>query len=156
MKYSFYLLVAACICSFTTDNPKAAFEKLKQLAGGTWVMQGRSKLICEQWKIKDNNTLSSNGFSIRAKDTIWQERVELVLKSNHLSYISAVANQNEGNAVAFKYTGEDNGVFTFSNAGHDFPQHINYEFINKDSLHAWINGKQEGKEARVDFYYRRK
>lgn len=39
----------------------------------------------------------------------------------------------------------------FQNLLHDFPQSITYESNQADSLHAWIEGVEQGKYRREDF-----
>jgi hypothetical protein len=156
MKIGYLPAVFAFLSFIPGDNdPANDFRKLKQLTGGTWIMQGKTRQVCEQWKQKDAHTLAGRGFYVQANDTSWQESVELVLQNNILSYISTVIDQNEGKSVLFRYAGSENGAITFSNPQHDFPQNITYQFIGKDSLHAWISGRQNGKAREAHFYYKR-
>lgn len=157
MKIGYLPVIFALLSFIPGDNdPVNDFQKLKQLTGGTWVMQGKNRQVCEQWKQKDAHTLVGQGFYIQATDTSWQESVELILRDNTLTFISTVIDQNQGKSIFFRYAGSENSAFTFSNPEHDFPQNIAYQFIGKDSLHAWISGRQGGKERESHFYYRRR
>lgn len=152
-----YVPLAACaLFAFVADTSRDSFQRLKQLAGGTWVQKGNTRQVCERWMVKDDHTLTGRGFYVRGTDTSWQEQVQLALAGDSLTYTSVVANQNDGTAVVFRLIPSESNVFTFTNPQHDFPQHISYQFIGKDSLHAWISGQAGGRERRVDFYYARK
>jgi hypothetical protein len=155
------ILVFAAIVSFTVVKQTSSFEQLQVLAGGTWVMKAKTSTICEEWEKKNNNLLTSRSYRVKGKDTTQQETVALSLQANEIYYTSTVPDQNNAKPVPFKLIESKGMKFTFSNPQHDFPQRIIYEFVNRDSLHAWIEGTyiSEGttvpKEIRRDFYYAR-
>jgi hypothetical protein len=49
----------------------------------------------------------------------------------------------------------DSNNFIFENKEHDFPQRIIYHIVNKDSVHAWIEGTHDGKAGREDYFFAR-
>jgi hypothetical protein len=161
MKKTVLILLSASLLSFTVTRQPALFGKLHILAGGTWVMKTKVSAICEEWKMKNNLQLTSRAYRVKGKDTVQQETVLLSVQGNDIYYTSTVPNQNDAKPVPFKLVEAKGMKFTFSNPEHDFPQRIIYEFVNKDSLHAWIEGTfiSEGttvpKEIRRDFYYSR-
>jgi hypothetical protein len=151
-----FVTVIACIMLLSFVNiPNGIFTKMHELTGGTWVMTTPKGKLCEQWKKLDENTLVNRAFKVAGPDTTWLETVRLEQRGNAINYISTVANENEGKPVSFTLIDASNDHFTFSNPSHDFPQRIIYHFVAKDSLHAWIEGKYNGKEGRKDFYYKR-
>jgi hypothetical protein len=161
MKKTALILLPAILLSFTVAKQSTLFGKLHILAGGTWVMRTKVSAICEEWKLKNNIQLTSRSYRVKGKDTVQQETVLLSVQGNDIYYTSTVPNQNDAKPVPFKLVETKGMKFTFSNPQHDFPQRIIYEFVNKDSLHAWIEGTfiSEGttvpKEIRRDFYYSR-
>jgi len=138
----------------TTVYQESSFKKLYPLAG-TWKMETAGKMFYENWQIKDVTEMHGRSFRVNANDTLVLEDVQLTAKQNVIYYIPVVTGQNGGQAVSFKLIGSANQQFIFEKPEHDFPQRVIYHLINNDSLHAWIEGKQNGKEKRSDFYYRR-
>lgn len=150
-----WLLPVLSLLSFTLYVQQDIFKPLHQLAGGTWKMKTPKGFICEQWERAGDTQLTGRGFRISGADTIIEENIQLLLKEGYIFYIPTVNGQNDGKPVPFKLTSAYNGVYMFSNAGHDYPQIVAYQFIGKDSLNAWIDGTINGKKKRVDFHYRR-
>ena len=138
----------------TTIQQESSFRQLYPLAG-TWKMEVSGKSFYENWQIKGTDEMHGKSYKVNANDTLILEDVQLLAKQNVIYYIPVVTGQNGGQAVSFKLIGFANQQFIFENPEHDFPQRVIYHLIAKDSLHAWIEGKQNGKEKRSDFYYRR-
>jgi Domain of unknown function (DUF6265) len=136
-------------------SQQAVFEQLYVLAGGTWVMKTKKGLVCERWQKISNTELKDQGFKVIGKDTLMVEQVQLIEKEGQVYYIPTVKNQNGGMPVPFKLTEVRDNQFTFSNPEHDYPQFIVYDFVSKDSLHAWVDGKMNGKSLKIDYYYNR-
>lgn len=161
MKLFSAIMLIAILFAFTPTKQPSSFQQLIQLTGGTWVMKTKVSTTCEEWKKKNSSVLTAISYRIKGKDTAQLETVELVMKGNEINYIATTANDNDSKPVAFKLVETKGSKFTFSNPQHDFPQRVIYEFVNKDSLHAWIEGTyiSEGttipKEIRRDFYYAR-
>lgn len=151
------LFLAILFVGFVTNDTQSEFQQLSALTGGIWVMKTKKGvLLCERWKKINSNKYSSQGFKVSGNDTTWLEQVELVRTGNTINYVSLVKDQNEGKAVPFRLIEAANNQFVFSNPEHDYPQRIIYHFVSQDSLHAWIDGKNNGKDARSDFYYSRR
>jgi hypothetical protein len=156
MKRILMLLTVMICVSFTGLRQNSVFDELNTLTGGTWIMKTRKGMICEQWQKKNNRLLSGRSFQISGADTSWLENLELSVTGEVITYHSQVNGQNDGKAIPFTLTASKDGQFIFSNPVHDFPQRIIYQFVTKDSIHAWIDGKINGKERKSDFYYVRK
>jgi hypothetical protein len=140
---------------FYKEFPSKEFKELYKIEG-VWKMKTKKGDLCESWKKMNDVYLQNRAFMIKANnDTMWLESVSLTQKNNAIVYTSTVANQNGGKAVAFKLTSSANQTFVFENAEHDFPKRITYQFIGKDSLHAWIDGGENNKNKRNDFYYKK-
>lgn len=138
----------------TVIQQESPFKQLYTLAG-TWKMEVGGKSLYENWQITDTGEMIGKSYRVSATDTFLLEDVHVRSKQNAIYYIPVVTGQNGGQAVPFKLIASANQQFTFENPLHDFPQRVIYHLVNNDSLHAWIEGKQYGKEKRSDFYYRR-
>jgi hypothetical protein len=155
MKNILFFFAAIVLTSFTGKYQPTPFQQLSKLAGGVWVMHTKKGTLCEEWKIANNTLLTGRSYKAEGKDTIILEKVELSRQGVEVYYTPTVADQNGGNPVRFKLESADENGFIFSNPGHDFPQRVAYQIVSNDSLHAWIDGKSNGKEMRRDFYYKR-
>lgn len=94
-------------------------------------------------------------YMLRGADTVTLEKITLMENKEGVFYVPAVANQNQGQAVAFRLISAAGRRFVFENKEHDFPQRIIYQLVNSDSVHAWIEGTKDGAARRSDFYYSR-
>ncbi|HSC36963.1 MAG TPA: DUF6265 family protein [Chitinophagaceae bacterium] len=146
------LFALACAVAPRKQQP---FQQLHTLAGGVWQMKTKKGAVCERWQKINDTEMRSQGFRISGHDTIMQERVQLIQKGNDIFYISTVSNQNESKPVSFRLSEIKGQCFTFANPEHDYPQFIVYDIISPDSLHAWTDGKSNGKDLKIYFYYKR-
>lgn len=154
-------ILFAFIVPYNAAQLPGAYARLKSFLPGKWIMQTHVATTIEEWKTDREGVLQGNSVRIKGKDTVPQESISLSLNGNDVFYIPTVHGQNGGNPVPFKLTDATANRFMFANPQHDFPQKIVYEFVHKDSLHAWIEGVYilEGtpaKNIRRDYYYSRK
>jgi len=154
MKFLFTSLIL-CLYSLAS-RAQETFRPLQALAGGSWVMPTKKGFIGERWEKVNEGELRSQGFKVTGSDTTFLEKVQLLQKKDGIYYISTVPNENGGLPVPFRLTNVKGHQFTFSNPEHDYPQFIVYDIISTDSLHAWTDGKNNGKDLKVDFYYGRR
>lgn len=154
MKSTLFLFAVIVLASFT-GRQQLPFQQLTVLAGGTWVMQTKKGTLCEEWKRAHNTLLTNRAYKTEGKDTTMMERVQLSMRGTDVYYTSTVADENAGKPVPFKLISANGNEFIFSNPDHDYPQRIGYQFVSKDSVHAWIDGKYNGKDVKKDFYYKR-
>ncbi len=148
-------LIAFVACWSAYAQAPGTFAPLYALAGGTWQMKTKKGYICERWKKISKTEMYSEGFRVTGKDTVIEEKVRVVQKSDGIYYIPTVTGQNDGKEVHFKLTSSTNKEYIFSNPEHDFPQRVIYHLVAPDSLHAWIDGQYKGKYVKQDFYYNR-
>jgi hypothetical protein len=47
------------------------------------------------------------------------------------------------------------GSFVVENLGNDFPTHVGYQMVGRDSLSAWIEGPGKSGTRRIPYGYRR-
>jgi len=130
------------------------FSELQQLSG-TWMMTTKRGALYETWKRTGKDEMQGKSFKLNGKDTVVLEKVRLSKSSDGLFYIPTMSDQNDGKPVSFKMIDSKNQTFVFENKEHDFPQRIIYHLVSKDSVHAWIEGTENGKEGRSDYYFKR-
>jgi hypothetical protein len=135
-------------------NRQAGFAELSPLSG-TWKSEGRKQVLFENWVVVKAGEMQGKSYLLQGSDTVVLEEVRLLQGEDGIFYIPTVKNQNNNKPVSFKLTTTAKSQFTFENLDHDFPQRVIYKLVSRDSLHAWIEGTQNGKAARIDYYYRR-
>ena len=131
-----------------------AYVQLQHL-NGTWKMETAKGPLYESWVKMAENEMQGGSYKINGKDTIRFEIVNLSKRADGIFYIPQVKNENEGKAIPFKLISSASNNFIFENKEHDFPQRIIYHIVNQDSVHAWIEGTQNGKPGRADYFYSR-
>jgi hypothetical protein len=80
------------------------------------------------------------------------EEMTIVESEGLLTYIVKAIGQNNENPVSFLLvSGDDDKTLRFENPKHDFPQYIQYEFLEKDHIIAKIGalGKENSPEEYV-------
>ena len=130
------------------------FVGLNQLTGD-WRIQASRGVMYESWKNLSAGEMQGRSYKLNGKDTIVFENVRLAKRSEGIFYIPVVSNENDGKPVPFRLISTADKKYVFENKEHDYPQRIIYHLITKDSVHAWIEGTQNGKEGRSDYYFTR-
>lgn len=126
-----------------------------QVLTGTWLMNTSRGQILEKWESTSPDNLNGSTFRITGKDTVLSERVQLIRTADQIHYVPTVSGQNNGQAIRFRLTSSSNNIFVFENPEHDFPKRIVYDVLGTDIIHAWIDGGEEGKMKRSDYYFHR-
>jgi len=142
------------VCFVLLSYQPNIFIQLQQL-NGYWKMETPKGPIYESWKQTNSNEMQGGSYKINGNDTIRFEVVNLSKKPDGIFYTPVVKNENGGMPVSFKLISSSNNNFVFENKAHDFPQRIIYHIVTKDSLHAWIEGTQDGKPGRTDYFFSR-
>jgi len=123
---------------------------------GNWYLDTPEGRITEAWQ-KSSDTLYT-GYSLMISpkgDTLFSEKIKLVLHGDVLWYIPTVSNQNGGMEVPFKEKSSSATEIVFENAQHDFPQRIIYRKLSADAVQARIEGTVNGIAKSEDFPYKR-
>jgi len=145
--------------SFESDSIKTTkkIDKLSQLNWliGSWQNISDESTSREIWKKENDSLYTAESFTIVENDTVFYETVQLFQDQQDVYFSATDAMQNGGKAVAFKLIPAEEGLFVFENNLHDFPKRIIYTNPVKDSIHAWIEGIQDGQMEKVDFYFER-
>jgi len=120
---------------------------------GTWQRETSRGTMFEDWKVANDTLWQGKAFRLTEGDTLIIERLSLEIMRDEIFYVPVVPH-NEG-AVYFRMIEQSPEKVVFENPEHDFPQRIIYMKISDDSLHARIEGINEGVDSAVDFYYKR-
>jgi Domain of unknown function (DUF6265) len=129
------------------------FEWLK----GSWIMKKKnSSAIMENWQQLNDSTMAgeSVNFSVTGSSSV-SENMQITFRNNRYNFVSIVNGQNNNEPVSFSITSYTDTGFTAENPAHDFPKRIVYQLINKDSIHAFIDGGQLMPDKKINFYYSR-
>ena len=153
-KYSIAFSLLVLMVAQAIAQADHRMNALKCLAG-IWKMGKGANSFFEQWWTVSDQELGGKSYKLDDRDTIVFEQTKIVLSGNEINYIAKVKHQNQGREVAFRLISDKEKTFVFDNPDHDFPQRVIYQFLSADSLHAWVEGKDAGKERREDFYYSR-
>lgn len=146
-------LFAAALMAFAV-LPSGNNMKQFQWLEGNWSMKTKRGMIMESWKANhDSSLLGSSKMVAASGEEKILESLELIYSAGHYYYVSAVNGQNNNQPVRFRLSSHDGKGFVAENPEHDFPKRIIYELVNKDSIHAYIDGGPSAPGKRSDFYY---
>ncbi len=123
---------------------------------GNWEMKTKTGKITEHWK-NDSKTYQGSSYKHNLKgDSTLTESV--IIKQINGQWFYCVTGHEKGNTgtTNFRLVSTKKGIFTFEDRNHDFPQRVVYQPQGKDNLKAWIEGKANGKDLKIDFAYIRK
>ncbi len=148
------VFISICSASLPPANNTHALSSITWLLGN-WENVSPKRILCEQWKKRDDSTFTGQSFIIKNSDTTYLESVIIQHRNGVTSYNPTVPDQNEGRQIQFVFTSITNGSFTAENPQHDFPQKIVYMAKGADSLHAHLEGVENGKNAVQDFYMKK-
>lgn len=123
---------------------------------GQWYMPEKDGTVTEEWKQINDSLMEGKSDFVKGDSVIPFETIRIFRKDTLFYYEAKAAGQNNEQPVAFTLTSFSDTGFVAENPQHDFPKRISYTLVNKDSIHAFIDGgpQQPGKKA--DFYYSRK
>ena len=144
------------IAGFTTNKDQESDLQSFKWMVGSWTMKTKNGAIMETWVSLNDSTLG--GESIMVKNTGGTQQLEntrLIYRDKEYFYCSVAHGQNNEKEIKFKITSFSENGFVSENPAHDFPRRITYQLINKDSLHAFIDGGPFMPGKKSDFYYSR-
>lgn len=107
---------------------------------GNWENRVKTDVLQENWTIDDDSLLYGEGFEIIKDDTIFREKLSILLDNDSVSYIATVPNQNDGQPVWFRIISMSDSEFVCKNMMHDFPQIIRYTLEGDDVLVVNLEG----------------
>ena len=137
------------VVAVTCYGETGAIEKLAFMSG-CWAGGG----VEEVWLKPQGGTMIGMSRTVKGGRTISTEFLQISAGTDGVLVLTArprLADQ----ATLFRLLELQDGVVTFSNPDHDFPQRIIYRREVDGSLSARIEGKVGGKERYRDFKYAR-
>lgn len=124
-------------------------EKISDLGAliGIWQNVQQKRIIQEQWHQVSDNTFEGSGETYTDQ---WQhnESLRLLSMPEGIFYLAKVAHNPL--PIAFKLTHCDGKSVVFENLEHDFPNKIEYIFMDKQHLTVAVSG-QNNKGFTIEF-----
>ena len=121
------------------------FEWLK----GLWKIEKQD--VFEKWVVVNDTALGAVSYHIDDDgEQIVDEMIQLVYRKGKYYYIPAISYPDKQRPTEFEVITVSTNKFTAENLQHDFPQRIVYELKDKNHLHAYIEGKETGKQKKID------
>lgn len=133
------------------QTAESDFEKLEWLTG-TWNRTNITKpgrTAHERWEKSGTYSFQGYGVNMQGQDTVFLEKISIVIKDNALYYVADVPENNQ--PVYFKFTTITTTGFVCENPEHDFPKKITYE-LDGSRLKAQISGNGKA----IDYIFERK
>jgi Domain of unknown function (DUF6265) len=129
-----------------------ALEKFVPLAGCWFGRNGKIEFR-EHWMRPAGNLMMGMGRTMSEGKVVGHEAMRLEVDAQGVvTFIAKPAGQSEGQ---FKLESNEGSRFVFERAGEEFPSRVVYHLKTDGSLEARIEGKQGGRDARVEFPMRR-
>lgn len=147
------LTMIAAVTALTapiSGQPVASTVDVAFLAG-CWKLEAKGRVVEEQWMAPGGGSLLGMSRTVVNGKTTEYEFIQIRDLPEGLTYIAKPSNQPEARFVAISRTGDE---VVFENPEHDFPQRIRYR-LSGNTLHARIEGMQNGKPRGADFRYER-
>ena len=140
------LVPAAVVRSATGAAEIRRLEWLK----GCWETRNERRSIEERWMPPRAHSMLNVGRTVRG-DSLFE--YELVVLREHRDRFAYEAHPSGQPAATFLSISASDSSVVFENPEHDFPQRVGYRRVGTDSLLAWIEGKADGRERRIEFRY---
>lgn len=117
------------------SKPHTTFDWLL----GNWIRtnEKEDRKTYERWTKINPSEYSGTSFTLKDKDTIWQENVKLINDKNEWNFV--VTPKGTPQQTVFRLTTLTDSTFTCENQNNDFPKIIRY-FKSGDSFNAEIEG----------------
>lgn len=155
MKPTLIIVIVICstaLCSGQSSDHgiEVKFKKLEWLVG-TWNRTNISKpgrSSHERWEKHDEFELSGIGITLQGLDTIFVEKISILMQDNSIYYVADVPENKQ--PVYFKLIEITDTGFVAENSNHDFPKRIVYQ-LEGVNLKAQISG--DGKS--IDYLFKK-
>lgn len=140
-------LLVSMHVGYAQESNKQKFKKLEWLTG-KWIRTNSSagESGYETWNKVSDLKLSGKGITLKGKEVVFTENLELIVKGNDIFYVVTVSGAKM--PVYFKLTAVDANGFSCENPEHDFPKKITYS-RSGNQVKAVISG--DGKS--VDYIF---
>lgn len=157
-KELYIILFAPLLLTSCGENKKDKQETVGRFGwlNGSWAMKESDGTVTEQWKQVNDSLMEGSSDFIKGDSVIPFEKIRMFRRGNEFYYEAKAAGQNNEKPVEFKLSSFSDSGFVAENPQHDFPKRITYRLVNKDSIHAFVDGGPAMPDKRSDFYYSKK
>ena len=144
------LVFAFCSCLPKGEKNKQLIETNFDYLIGSWIRTNEKpdRNTFENWKKISPIEYQGSGFTIKDKDTIWQE--DVILSKTNTDWKFTVTDKKEKNQVTFNLTKILNDEFTCENQENEFPKIIRYK---KDG--ELLKAAIEGGDMKITFEFKK-
>lgn len=108
---------------------------------GTWKVEGMERF--EVWDMQDDKVFAGSAYTVQNGQKYFSERIEIKELDNQWVFGATVSDQNNGNTILFTHNKTVENKLSFENLNHDYPQKIQYQFIDNNTLIVSITGNGE-------------
>ena len=160
-----HAIAAAALClTAATLAPRAAAEEAAPAAAprvedlawlaGCWAVEGGEPGSEEVWLAPAGGTLLGVSRTVRGGKTVAHELLQIRERApGELVFIALPSGQPE---ATFRLVSTDPRALVFENPDHDFPQRVLYRLEGEGTLHARVEGTEDGQVKGFDFPLRRR
>jgi hypothetical protein len=155
-KFLFALLAVSTIALTNCSSGPKKYENLDDFnwLKGRWEGTQDETHFIEEWKSENASNFTGFSYAMNAEgDTTFHEDIKIQIIEGTPYYIANVP-ENKG-PVLFKMKSYENHSAIFENLEHDFPQRIIYTEEKEGVLHARIEGKMKGRNAKEEFTFQK-
>lgn len=149
MRIAVLLTLLAAVGSLAQSEPQG-IQRLSWLQG-CWETRAAGRTVEEIWTGPRGRSMLGVSRTVERGELASYELVVVRERGDRLVYIAHPSGQP---SAEFLSTAVSDSSIVFGNPKHDFPQRIGYERKGAQ-LHAWIEGKRDGRTRRIDFPYHR-
>ncbi len=149
-KISGAILLLGSAIATAADAPK--IEQLGWLAG-CWGFERDGNRYEEVWLPAVVDGAIGMARTVRIGKTVSHEFTQLAAGKD--GGIAFVANPSGQNRTSFPLLKLEGTRAVFENTAHDFPNRVIYAYTAPDQLDARIEGRMDGKNAAIDYPFRR-
>lgn len=146
MKNLIFILIL-CLTACKQKREQSSINTEFDYLIGDWerTNEKEGNITFEHWKAINSNQLKGHGYTLKAKDTVFNERMTLH-KKNEVWTLSVVGPNEE--PTLFKVTSKEENSFIAQNPENEFPKEIKYFYFD-DVLTAKVSAG----EMEVSFIY---
>jgi hypothetical protein len=141
MRMAAFVLLTLVAAAGGGEPPAAEVGRVAWLQG-CWQSASGGRTVEEQWMAPRGDSIVGMSRTVRDGKLVEYELV--LIRHQGPAQVSA----------EFRASVVSDKRVVFENLQHDFPQRIGYE-RDASSLHAWVEGAEDGRERRIDFPYLR-
>lgn len=148
------LLLVACVDKKKDQRKIPGISQFSWL-NGSWSMAEKDDFVTEEWKTVHDSLMEGRSDFVKGDSVIPFETIKIFRRDTSFFYEPKAAGQNNEQPVEFKLSSFSDSGFVAENPVHDFPKRISYRLVNKDSIHAFVDGGPQMPDKKADFYYSR-